>query len=536
MPGRKDFAGHALFIKLLPKIKEFMLKVWYIRNMAGKNFVPENYEIKNDNRDSAARKLCTNFKNKGSRAMTKKLFYDDAYLKEFDAEVVAVKEKGGKLLVCLDQSAFYPEGGGQGADDGELIIVSTAAQSIGSTEKQKCESNVASEKEQQVVKEGCAENQKNIKIKVVDVHETDEEIWHTVEIDIASRKKESAGESAETPSRKSEDAGDNFENNARVLEMLTPGAQVHGIINWEKRFDHMQQHSGEHIVSGIICRMFNCDNVGFHMGEDAVTIDYNARISMEDAKKVEEEALKYIWEAHDFVQLWPSKEELKDIDYRSKKELEGAVRITSFPGADTCACCGTHVKNSAEVGLVKLVSAHNFHEGTRLELYCGKRALDFLSMNLEENKKIAVLLSTKEDKTFTVVKKQQEDFIKLKSEMNTLENSYLKKLASEWEGKENAVIISNTCSATAGRNLADLVADKVEKMAAVFTKSPEEENVYRFAICARGQDITAFVKEMNLALSGRGGGKNGFAQGTVNASANDIENYFSDKDYEIMNF
>ena len=439
--------------------------------------------------------------------MTKKLFYEDAYMKEFDAEVVAVKEKGDKLLVSLDQSAFYPEGGGQGADDGELIIMD------GTTRTEKTGNEVEQKNAQ-----SSGDATDKIKIKVVDVHESDEEIWHTVVI-------ENLGKSAEA------------EGNANEgFDFLKPGTKVHGIINWEKRFDHMQQHSGEHIVSGIICRMFNCDNVGFHMGEDAVTIDYNARISMEDAKKVEEEALKYIWDAHDFVQLWPSKEELKEIDYRSKKELEGAVRITSFPGADTCACCGTHVKNSAEVGLVKLVSAHNFHEGTRLELYCGKRALDFLSMNLEENKKIAVLLSTKEDKTFAVVKKQQEDFIKLKSEMNTLENSYLKKLADEWEGKENAVIVSQTCTATAGRNLADLVADKVEKMAAVFTKSPEEENVYRFAICARGQDIAGFVKDMNLALNGRGGGKNGFAQGTVNASANEIENYFAGKGYESMNF
>lgn len=394
--------------------------------------------------------------------MTKKLFYENAYLKEFDAEITGIKEKNGKTFICLDQSAFYPEGGGQGADTGEIILVDD-----------------------------------NTKFIVEDVHEAEEDIWHTIDGDDVSK--------------------------------LTEGKKIHGKINWERRFDHMQQHSGEHIVSGIICRMFNCDNVGFHMGEEEVTIDYNVRISMEDAMKVEEEANKYIWEAHDFVQLWPTKEELEKIDYRSKKELEGNVRITSFPGADTCACCGTHVKNSAEVGLVKLVSAHNFHEGTRLELYCGKRALDFLSMNLEENKKVAVLLSTKENKTFEVVKKQQDDFLKLKAELNSMETAYLKKLSEEYKGKKDAVIISETCSATAGRNLADMVADEVSGMAAVFTKSPEEEDVYRFAICARNQDISGLVKDMNAALHGRGGGKNGFAQGTVNAKKADIENFFKDR-------
>ncbi|MDO4529681.1 MAG: alanyl-tRNA editing protein, partial [Lachnospiraceae bacterium] len=139
---------------------------------------------------------------------------------------------------------------------------------------------------------------------VIDVQEAEEEIWHTVKPDDPA--------------------------------MLQPGTDLTGIINWDIRFDHMQQHSGEHIVSGMICSAFDCNNVGFHMGEDIVTIDYDAKISFEQILEIEAKANEYIWEDHEFEEVWPSKEELAQMEYRSKKELEGDVRITSFPGADTC--------------------------------------------------------------------------------------------------------------------------------------------------------------------------------------------------------
>ena len=149
---------------------------------------------------------------------------------------------------------------------------------------------------------------------------------------------------------------------------LPVGAEVSGHIDWARRFDHMQQHSGEHIVSGMLCSAFHCDNVGFHMGADTVTIDYNADISWEQALDIERRANQYIWEDHP-VHIWyPSPAELAALPYRSKKALEGAVRITEFPGADMCACCGTHVDSSGQVGLVKFLSCQKFRDGVRLEL------------------------------------------------------------------------------------------------------------------------------------------------------------------------
>lgn len=395
--------------------------------------------------------------------MTEKLYYKDAYMTEFSAEILAVSVKEGKTALVLDRTAFYPEGGGQGADTGILSLKESGRS-----------------------------------FQVTDVQEEGEQIWHFTD--------------AADPS------------------VFAEGEAVCGRICWERRFDHMQQHSGEHIVSGMICRRFHCDNVGFHLGEDEVTIDYNTRISAEDLLKIEEEANRYLWENHPFTEEWPSPEELKAMEYRSKKELEGAVRITSFPGADRCACCGTHVKSSAEVGLVKFTGAHNFHEGTRITLYCGKRAMDFLRMNYEANKKTAVLLSTREDRTPEVVRKQLEELSELKARTSRMEESYFRMWAESFQGKENVLIVSNELEAEAGRKLSDLIADRITGLSAVFTRAAEPgKEKYRYACVKRNSDISGFIKEMNAALSGKGGGRGGFAQGNAESGEKMIRAFFAEQ-------
>ena len=242
---------------------------------------------------------------------TIKLYYDDPYMRAFDAVVTDCVPEGKHYLVTLNRTAFYPEGGGQPCDLGRL----------------------GSE-------------------PVLDVQERNGVIRHT------------------------------------CAHSLTVGVPVHGEIDWARRFDHMQQHSGEHIVSGMLCSAYHCDNVGFHMGADVVTIDYNAEIPWEGVLEVERRANQYIWENHPMKILWPDGDTLADLSYRSKKALEGSVRITEFPGADRCACCGTHVSASAQVGLVKFIGWQKFRSGVRLELLCGKRALDYLAASWQQNSAI----------------------------------------------------------------------------------------------------------------------------------------------------
>ena len=154
------------------------------------------------------------------------------------------------------------------------------------------------------------------------------------------------------------------------------GQMVSGRIDWARRLDHMQQHSGEHIISGILCADYHCDNVGFHLGADTVTIDYNTDITWEQALDAERKANEVIWADQEVEIDYPSPTELAALDYRSKKELTGKVRIVTFPEADCCACCGTHVARAGQVGLIKVLSCQKFREGVRLEILCGKRALD----------------------------------------------------------------------------------------------------------------------------------------------------------------
>lgn len=427
--------------------------------------------------------------------MAEKLYYQDAYLKEFQAEITEVKKRDGKLLVALNKTAFYPEGGGQRPDGGTITIC----------KKEKMSSSGASLTSESPLSND-ADRKQELFFTVIDVQEEEGEIWHYL------------------------DANKETEKCLETDVLLQPGQMVVGRIDWNRRFDHMQQHSGEHIISGMICSAFDCSNVGFHMGEEEVTIDYSARISMEEVLEIEAAANRYLWEDHPFVQMWPTAEELKTIEYRSKKELEGDVRITSFPGADCCACCGTHVKSSAEVGLIKITSAHNFHEGTRFTLYCGKRALDYLNRSFQANKKTAVLLSTKEERTFEVVQKQMEEFASLKGRFSQMQEDYFKMWAENFEGKEQALIISDRLDPEEGRKLCDLLADKVSGTAAVFTKVKEngdETSVFRYAIMNRGEDISGMIREMNQQLSGKGGGRNGFAQGNVSVSESAIRRFFS---------
>ena len=305
---------------------------------------------------------------------------------------------------------------------------------------------------------------------------------------------------------------------------LSVGSAVSGRIDWARRFDHMQQHSGEHIVSGMLCSTFHCDNVGFHMGADVVTIDYNADITWEQVLEVEQRANAYIWEDHP-VHIWyPSPAELAALPYRSKKELTGAVRITEFPGADMCACCGTHVAASGQVGLVKFLSCQKFRDGVRLELLCGRRAADYLSACWDQARQIGQSLSVKPEASFPAVSRMQAELLHTKERAARLEEQSFARTAAEYAGKGDTVLVTAPLEGDGVRRLCDAVAQTCGGRCAVFAG---EDGAYRYAVIHAGQDIRPLVKDMNDALHGRGGGRDGFAQGSAACTAEEIRAFFS---------
>lgn len=301
---------------------------------------------------------------------------------------------------------------------------------------------------------------------------------------------------------------------------LPVGAEVSGHIDWARRFDHMQQHSGEHIVSGMLCSAFHCDNVGFHLGADTVTIDYNADISWEQVQDIERLANRYIWENHP-VHIWyPSPEELAALPYRSKKALEGPVRLTEFPGADLCACCGTHVARTGEIGLIKLFSTTHFRGGSRIEMACGGRALAVLNALCAQNRDISVRLSAKPVQTAAAVARLASERTEAQQRAAALEDRLFALLAQD----RQTLRFEPPMPPESVRRLADAMVRANGARCAVFAG---QDGAWHYAMADPSGDLRGLVKRLNAALQGRGGGKPGFVQGSLAASRTDIEAFFT---------
>ena len=307
----------------------------------------------------------------------------------------------------------------------------------------------------------------------------------------------------------------------KVVEL---GSTVEGSIDWTRRFDHMQQHSGEHILSGLLCSLYDCDNVGFHLGADTITIDYNRELTWEQVLEAERRANETIWKDTPAEIAFPSPEALEQLRYRSKKELTGQVRIVSFPGADCCACCGTHVRRAGEVGLIKVLSCQKFREGVRLEILCGQRAYRYLSRIYEQDHAVARLLSVKPQDAFAAVERQNAELTAAKLRMTELEDRLFALRAQSLAGRGDVLLLEPPMRPDGARKLADTAARAAGGLAAVFAG---ERDSYVYALVhAGGADISPLVKRLNSALSGRGGGRNGFAQGSIQADRSAILDFF----------
>ena len=306
---------------------------------------------------------------------------------------------------------------------------------------------------------------------------------------------------------------------------VEPGEAVAGVIDWLRRFDHMQQHSGEHIISGILCQRHHCDNVGFHLGAETVTIDYNAEIAWEQALEAERLANEVIWADRRVEIAYPNPPVLAALDYRSKKELTGKVRIVTFPEADCCACCGTHVARAGQVGLVKVLSCQKFREGVRLEILCGARAVAYLSGTYDQARSIGQRLSVKPLEALAAVERLEGELSAARERVASLEQAAFAAIAAEQAGRGDVVLFQTAMRPDSLRRLADAVGKRCGGLAAVFSGDGEK---WSYALVhSGGRDISLLVKDLNKALRGRGGGRNGFAQGSVQAARQDIEDFFA---------
>lgn len=305
---------------------------------------------------------------------------------------------------------------------------------------------------------------------------------------------------------------------------LVVGTQVTGNIDWQRRFDLMQQHTGEHIVSGIIHRLLGFHNVGFHMGAELVTIDFDGPIPPDALAQIEKEANEAVWQNLPIRCWYPSQEELPSVTYRSKRALPWPVRIVEVPGFDTCACCGVHVAATGEVGLIKLFSCVKFHEGVRIEMACGGRALDILSRIFEQNRLVSQAFSAKLMETGAAAQRMNETLAAEKFRAAGLEKKVFAAIAAGYAGKENVLHFEPDLSPAGVRELADSIGQVCAGIAAVFSGS--DSIGYNMCLISRTADVRPLGAQLTKALNGRGGGKPGAFQGSVKATREQIENGF----------
>lgn len=323
---------------------------------------------------------------------------------------------------------------------------------------------------------------------------------------------------------------DTVEKDGEVIhicsEAVREGEAVGCRLDFDKRFTNMQQHSGEHIFSGFVHSVCGYENVGFHMGEHSVTVDFNGVISQEELCRIEKLANEAIYKNIPIEALYPSRDELCNFSYRSKKEIEGQVRLTRIEGVDLCACCGTHVALTGEVGIIKAVSMMNYKSGVRITLQIGRKALDDYREKNRSVSEISNLLCAKTDEVVPAVERLQTQLHEAKFAYSSLKKE-LFSLKAEKASGEKYCAFDDSGSADDARIFCDMLAEKVG-VAGVFSGS--DENGYKYAVASRTADVRPIGKELNAACSGRGGGKPDMVQGSVSAKRSEIEKFWSEID------
>lgn len=378
---------------------------------------------------------------------TKKLYASNAYLTEFCAQVLDCRPlPGGRFAVALDRTLFYPEGGGQPADQGAL---------------------------------GSA--------RVLDVHEEAGVVWH------------------------------------EVLSPLGVGETVQGNIDWDRRFDHMQQHTGEHVLSGVAHSQFGCENVGFHIGGAVTTVDFDKPLSEEELEELEEAANWVVWKNVPVDVRCPDEAELAGMAYRSKKEIEGPVRIVSVGQYDVCACCGTHVERTGQIGTIKISAWEHYKGGVRLTLLCGARAARDYAGKCRQIRRMSALLSARPDAVAEAVARLMAENEALRAQRTRTENSLAGYLARQLAGQEAPLVFEPALTADGARRLAAALCEGGARAAGVFFGGEES---WHYAVAGGRADAAALTKALHAALGGKGGGKPALCQGTVPADKAQIRAFW----------
>lgn len=384
---------------------------------------------------------------------TEKLYDTDAYLTVFEAEILKVEPADNGLCLILDRTLFFPEEGGQNCDKGTLAL------------------------------EGV-----KYEVKYVGLEKRDgvEVICH-------------------------------YMDKTDVTEVsLRAGVKVQGKIDWKDRYDKMQNHTGEHILSGIIHREFGFDNVGFHLNDELFTMDFNGVITKEQLEFLETRANEIVMENVAVYGEYLPDEELSVLEYRSKKEIEGAVRIVTIEGYDKCACCAPHVKNSIEVGVIKIVKAENWKGGMRLTVLCGNRAYKDYAKKHEILQILSRSFSTSEDKVADVVEGLKNNLADLEFKLANLECQ----MATEKLLQSPVQFFESLSQKALTKAMDDAMKQKPSELFMAFVG--DDEKGYRYMAGSLTENVEEVGKMLREKLGAKGGGRGSMVQGMVSAKKDTI--------------
>ena len=310
-----------------------------------------------------------------------------------------------------------------------------------------------------------------------------------------------------------------------VEKPLEPGSTVRGDLDWPLRFRRMQGHSGEHILSGTVHRMYGCDNVGFHMGEEGMTIDFSLELTREQLLAAELEANRAIWRNVPVRTLLPDAAELARLDFRSKKELTGQVRLVDIEGVDLCACCAPHVAYTGEVGCIKVIDSMRHRGGTRLTLICGEQALLDYQLLHENNARVSAALSAKRQETGAAIERYAADQEERKAEVTRLKRELLRLKTAALKKSEGCIcIFEEDMDPITLRELVNAGSELAGVLCAGFAG---RDGDYKYIIGSRTRPLRAMSREINAAIDGRGGGSDSMIQGTSKSDREAIERYFA---------
>lgn len=374
---------------------------------------------------------------------TKKLYDTDSHMTTCTALVLGCEydEKKKAFAIILDQTVFFPEGGGQFSDIGFINDV-----------------------------------------KISDVQIKNDIITHYAE------------------------------------QPLEIGSEVTCRIDWDRRFDFMQQHSAEHILSGLVYKTYGYNNVGFHLGMTETTLDFDGLLTPDEIMDLEIKANEAVYKGIAFDIAYPDRETLANLEYRSKKELTGAVRIVTLPDYDVCACCAPHVYHTGEIGVVKIVNAMAHRGGIRLTIVCGMRAVkDYRAKQLSVET-ISALLSAKQPEVASAVAKQKNDQSALTARINDLQKRLLDaelRMLPAPETTQDILLFQKDLDTKAIRNAVNELSARYSGYCGIFLGS--DEAGYNFILGSTDKDCRTAYALLKEHFSAKGGGNEKMIQGTVQA-------------------